>query len=73
MMVQCVTYDGAILIEKNILIFQPPVFDTTSIMESLDQRDNVKTSSKSAGMSMDDFYLLSVLGRGHFGKVSLKI
>ncbi|KAK7590415.1 hypothetical protein V9T40_002028 [Parthenolecanium corni] len=51
---------------------EPPLFDTASIMESLDQREGSKKSStKSEGMSMDDFYLLSVLGRGHFGKVIL--
>ncbi|XP_065224040.1 serine/threonine-protein kinase N isoform X3 [Planococcus citri] len=50
---------------------EPPIFDTASIMESLDQRDGHKKITQSTGMSMNDFHLLSVLGRGHFGKVIL--
>lgn len=54
---------------KMNLFLQPPIFDTASIMESLDQRDGHKKITQSTGMSMNDFHLLSVLGRGHFGKV----
>lgn len=42
-------------------------------MESLDQRDGHKKITQSTGMSMNDFHLLSVLGRGHFGKVRKRV
>jgi len=32
---------------------------------------NISSSFKFSQMSMDDFRLLSVLGRGHFGKVNV--
>lgn len=60
---------------------QPPLFDRErnvdreqrGVVRTLEYRDSAYESrrqSQFTGMSMDNFRLLSVLGRGHFGKVS---
>ncbi|XP_069686325.1 serine/threonine-protein kinase N isoform X3 [Periplaneta americana] len=59
--------------EEQVVYEQPEVVRRPST-RGLDYRDSAYESrrhSQFSGMSMDNFRLLSVLGRGHFGKVIL--
>lgn len=44
---------------------------TANNLQSAESKTSLSNAFRFSQMSMDDFRLLSVLGRGHFGKVTI--